>query len=348
MAVYPDSSTGKAPNVTNRERVIATLSHRQPDTIPHNIEFTQPAHAKMVEHYGDSDFVSGLGNALSILGTAPPSAWREVEPDVWNDQFGVQWDRSVDKDIGVVCNQVVTRDNLADVPFPDPHGAGRWTEYASLRADGKDEFWVSNLGFSLFERAWTLYGMENLLAAMLAEPAFVHQLLDRVLEFNLAIIGHACSYDIDAMLFGDDWGSQYGLITGIELWREFIGPRVRQMYQAVRAQGKYVFIHSCGKVDELFPDLIEAGLNSFNPFQPEVIDVFAAKRDYGDRLTFHGGISTQKTLPYGTPAQVREEVKRLLGEVGNNGGLIAAPAHAIPADAKPENIAAMIEVLQQQ
>ena len=334
--------------MTNHERVTATLNHQQPDAIPYNIGFTQQAHAKMVEYLGDPEFARGLGNALSFLGTASPDAWREVRPDVWEDQFGVQWDRSVDKDIGVVCNQVVTQDNLEEVASPDPDDPGRWTAYENVRAEGKDEFWVANLGFSLFERAWTLHGMENLLTAMVAEPDFAHRLLDRILEYNLAIIKHACSYDIDAMMFGDDWGSQYGLIMGIDLWRELIGPRVREMYQAVRAKGKYVFIHSCGKVDELFPDLIAAGLHCFNPFQPEVIDVSAAKRRYGDRLSFYGGISTQRTLPYGTPAQVREEVKRLLGEVGKDGGLIASPAHDIPADAKPENIAAMIEVLQQQ
>jgi uroporphyrinogen decarboxylase len=78
------------------------------------------------------------------------------------------------------------------------------------------------------------------------------------------------------------------------------------------------------------------------------MDVFAVKRAYGDRLTFYGGISTQKTLPYGTPAETRAEVRRLLDEIGRDGGYIASPAHAIPADARPENIAAMIEVLQNQ
>ncbi len=334
--------------MTNRERVIAALNHQQPDTIPYNIEFTQQARANMTQYYGDSEFESRLGSALSLLDLSPPSMWRQLRPDIWQDPFGVQWDRSVDKDIGVVCNQVITQDNFADVPFPDPHEPERWTNYATLRAHGKGEFWVANLGFSLFERAWTLYGMENLLGTMLTEPDFAHRLLDRILEYNLAIIERACSYDIDAMFFGDDWGSQVGLIMGADLWRNFIGPRVRQMYQAIRGKEKYVFIHSCGKVDELFPDLIDAGLTCFNPFQPEVIDVFEAKRNYGGRLSFFGGISTQRTLPYGTPAQVREEVKRLLGEVGKNGGYIAAPAHDIPADAKPENIAAMIETLQQQ
>jgi uroporphyrinogen decarboxylase len=148
------------------------------------------------------------------------------------------------------------------------------------------------------------------------------------------------------MMFGDDWGSQQGLIMGPRLWDAFIRPRVRDMYQAVRARGKYVFIHSCGKVQSLFPALIDCGLHCFNPFQPEVMDAFDMKRRYGARLSFYGGISTQKTLPYGTPGQVREEVRRLLHEVGKDGGYIAAPSHAIPGDAKAENIAAMIEVLR--
>ena len=101
-------------------------------------------------------------------------------------------------------------------------------------------------------------------------------------------------------------------------------------------------------MDEIFPELIECGLDMFNPFQPEVMDVFEIKKKYGDTLSFYGGISTQRTLPYGTVDEVKDEVKRLIDIVGKNGGYVASPAHAIPADAKPENIAAMIEILQNQ
>ena len=132
------------------------------------------------------------------------------------------------------------------------------------------------------------------------------------------------------------------------MWREFIGSRVKQMYAAVKAKGKFVFIHSCGKVQEVFSDLIDYGLDVFNPFQPEVMDPFEMKKKFGDRLSFFGGISTQRLLPYGTVQQVKGEVKRLLDVVGKDGGYIASPAHATPSDAKPENIAAMIEVLRNQ
>lgn len=334
--------------MTHRERVIAALEHRPPDEIPYNIGFTQKMRQRMADYYGDPDFEGRLGCSLTVLSTAHPDGWRETFPDIWQDEFGVRWNRTVDKDIGVVENRQVSPETIAEYRFPDPHDPARWACYPGVINDNPGQFIIANVGFSLFERAWTLYGMEDLLLDMMAEPDRVHRLLDRILEHNLARIEHACAFGIDAMMFGDDWGSQRGLIMGAQLWREFIGPRVREMYQSVRKHGKYVFIHSCGKVDELFPDLVEAGLHCFNPFQPEVIDVYEMKRRYRGSLSFYGGISTQHLLPYGSPGEVRDTVRRLLDEIGRDGGYIASPSHDIPPDARPENVAAMIEVLREQ
>lgn len=334
--------------MNNRERVIASLNHIQPDIVPYNIGFTQKAYEKMAKFYNDDNFAAKLGNCLVSISCESKDSWKEVRTDVWQDQFGVQWDRRIDKDIGIVCNRLVTPDNVDDYQFPDPDEPSRYAIYDQIIKANSENFIVANLGFSLFERAWTLTGMEELLSYMVIKEDFVHKLLDRILEFNLRIIENACSYDIDAMMFGDDWGHQYGLIMGPELWKQFIKPRIKQMYEKVKSKGKYVFIHSCGKVDEIFPDLIECGLDMFNPFQPEVMNVYEIKEKYGNTLSFYGGISTQKTLPYGTMDDVRNEVRMLIEKVGKNGGYIASPAHSIPGDAKPENIAAMIEVLQNQ
>jgi uroporphyrinogen decarboxylase len=119
------------------------------------------------------------------------------------------------------------------------------------------------------------------------------------------------------------------------------------MYGAVRAAGKAVFIHSCGDVDELFDELIELGLNCFNPFQPEVMDVAQLLQTYRGRLTFHGGLSTQRILPYGSADDVRAETRRLLA-LGADGGYIFAPAHAVEGDVPLENLVAMIEEMQNQ
>ena len=333
--------------MTNRERVIASLEHRQPDRTPYNIGFTQVAHERMVAYTGDPAFAEKLGNCLTGLTTALPNGWSEVEPGIWQDEFGVRWNRTVDRDIGVVCNTVVTPENLADYRWPDPDDPARYASCEAVIRGANDAFVLVDLGFSLFERAWTLCGMERLLEAMVLDPAFVHALLDAILAYNLRVIANACSHPIDAMMFGDDWGQQSGLIMGGRLWRTFIKPRVRQMYQAVRARGKYVFIHSCGKVDELFPDLIECGLQVFNPFQPEVIDVFEAKRRYGAELSFYGGISTQRTLPYGSREDVLRETDRLL-ELGRDGGYIFSPAHAVEGDVPLENMLALVDTVQRQ
>jgi uroporphyrinogen decarboxylase len=119
------------------------------------------------------------------------------------------------------------------------------------------------------------------------------------------------------------------------------------MYSLVRDAGKCVFIHSCGKVDELFDDLIDIGLNCFNPFQPEVMDVFDILKRYRGRLAFHGGLSTQRTLPYGSLEDVRNAMKKLL-DAGADGGYIFAPAHAVEGDVPLENMLAFIKILHAQ
>lgn len=334
--------------MTKKEIVIDSIKHSQAEVTPYHLDFTIPAHKKMCDYYNDSGFLSKIGNYLLSLNAEPDQAFVEIKPDIFTDSFGVNWNRTVDKDIGVVCNLSITPDTLKDYIFPDPDNPAIYNKFKKNIPGNEDKFIVANIGFSLFERSWTLAGMENVLMAMAVDKDFVNDLLDRILEYNLRVIENCCKFNIDAMMFGDDWGQQTGLIMGPKIWREFIKPRIRKMYELVKSKDKFVFIHSCGKVDEIFPDLIECGLDVFNPFQPEVIDVAEAKKKFGNNLTFYGGISIQHTLPFGTVKQTKDEVLKLLKVVGKNGGLIAAPSHAIPGDAKPENINAMIEILQNQ
>ncbi len=334
--------------MTVRERVIASLEHRQPDKTPYHITFTEPAREAMARFYGDPGFEAKLGNCLTILRTRLPEKEVPGRLGVWEDEFGVQWDKTVDADIGTVCNQRVTPENFASYRFPDPEDPARFAHFERDLAAAGDTFVLATIGFTLFERAWTLAGMENILVAMIEDRKFAHALFDRILEYDMAVTRRALEYPIDGMRFGDDWGQQRGLLTGPALWREYVKPRIRQLYGMVKERGKRVFIHSCGKVEELFPDMIECGVDVFNPFQPEVMDVYGVKKRHGGRISFFGGISTQKTLPYATVPEVKEEVRRLMERVGKDGGYIASPAHDTPKDARPENVAAMIEVLRGQ
>lgn len=342
--------------MTNRDRVLAALHHTTTDRIPYHVTFTKPAKARMAAYYGDPEFERNVGNCFTTrpgsdnawLRAQRPDAWTEVRPGIWRDEFGVEWDRSIDPDIGTVRNAPLEFDAIEDYPWPDPSDPERFSDFPDTIEAGRDGFVIVFHGWSLFERAWTLVGMEPLMIAMAANPARAHELFDRLLEFNLKLIDHICRYDVDAVRVGDDWGDQRGLIMGPELWREYIAPRIRAMIRAITTRGKYAVLHSCGRVNQVFPELIDYGLHMFNPFQPEVMDVVETMRLYRRKLCFYGGISTQRTLPYGTVQNTVDEVRRLLDATAGSGGLVAAPAHDIPPDARPENVAAMIDVLQNQ
>lgn len=332
--------------MTKRDVVKLALEGRPPPYVPWSFGFTHEALEKLQRHYGREDLTPVLGNHFAGVGSGIFKAV-DIGNGCVRDPFGVVWDRRADKDIGVVKGQVLPEPTLRGCRFPDPLSPDIFNGMAEQLAKEAERFRIFSIGFSLYERAWTLRGMEALMMDFIENPEFVHDLLRAIADYNIAQVREALKYDIDAVYFGDDWGAQHGLQMGPALWHEFIYPELTRMYKVVRDAGRYVFIHSCGDVDELFDDLVGIGLNCFNPFQPEVMDVEALMRQYRGRLSFHGGLSTQRTLPYGTVDDVRRETRRLL-ELGRQGNYIFAPAHAVEGDVPLENMLAFIDEVQAQ
>ncbi len=244
--------------MTKREVVRLVFEGKRPPYVPWSCGFTWEAHEKLVAHFGEGKLEGALQNHLLSLGR-DMGFFTDLGNGRVRDGFGVVWDRSVDRDIGQVENCLLPEPTLAGYDFPDPCD-GRFFEDMPERIESRgDLFRVFQIGFSLYERAWTLRGMENLLVDFIENPEFVHELFGTIADYNIAQTRKALEYDIDAVYFGDDWGQQTGLQMGPGLWREFIKPVLARMYGVVREAGKYVVIHSCGKVDELFDDLIGIG-----------------------------------------------------------------------------------------
>ncbi len=332
--------------MNKREVIHTVLTGEIPPYVPWSCGFTQEARVKLDEHFQPSEIEDVLQNHLLKLGS-DIGFFTDLGNNRFQDVFGVVWDRSLDKDIGNVEGCTLSEPTLRHYTFPDPLDPRFFVDIANRIAKYGDRFRVFQIGFSLYERAWTLRGIQNLLMDFYDHPDFVRELLYTIGEYNITQVKEALKYDIDAVYFGDDWGQQHGLQMGPKLWRSFIYPVLERMYRAVHEGDKYVFIHSCGDVDELFDDLIAIGVNCFNPFQPEVMDVPNLLRKYRGRMTFHGGLSTQNTLPYGTIEEVRAETQQLL-EMGREGGYIFAPAHDVEGDVVLENMLAFIELVQGQ
>jgi uroporphyrinogen decarboxylase len=332
--------------MNKRDVVEIVLKRQKPPYVPWSFSFTHEAREKLINYFHTEDLEDILGNHFLELGNGI-NLFSEKGDDRFEDVFGAVWNRSVDKDIGIVENFLLKEPSLRDYTFPDPCDNRFFNGISDRILKHPDRFRIFSIGFSLFERAWSLRGMENLLMDFYTNPGFVRCLLSSIADYNIAQIDKALKYDIDAVWLGDDWGQQHGLIMGPKLWREFIFPELKRMYRIVKDAGKYVMIHSCGDVDELFDDLISIGLDCFNPFQPEVMDVDFLLNKYRDKLAFCGGLSTQKTLPFGSIQDVKNEVEYLI-DLGLDGGYIFSPAHSVEGDVPLENMLVFIDGVKNQ
>jgi len=335
--------------MTRRERVLMAARHEEPDRVPYQIDLTAQAHARLVEHVGDPGYMDGIGNHLAygvydlfMDETAPGSGY-------FRDDFGVIWNRTDPlNDSGVVEGLVLPEASLEGFALPALDEARLRRQFEAGLAEAGDRCRVAEVGWGIFERAWALRGMENLLADMAAEPAFVEELFARIAGHLARVVEIALEYPFDIIYFGDDWGSQRGLILGPHHWRRYLKPHMRDLFGSVKARGRATALHSCGDIRALLPELAEIGLDIYQTFQPEVYDLGQTKHELGQTLAFWGGISTQQLLPYGTPAEVRAEVRRTLEIMGPGGGYIAGPTHAVPGDVPPENLVALAEALLEQ
>ncbi len=336
---------------TRRDAVIAALEHREVHPVPWSVSLTALEQDILCGYYqlSPAALQEKIGSYITSQDVVS-AAMEELGNERYRDYFGVIWNRSgPDKDIGVVENAVIEEVEEDCILLPPVPEAEIRRDLSAFCTQETDTFRVANFGFSLFERFWTLRGgLEYALMDFVAEPEFTKALLKAITDFNLKCLDIILEYPVDAVLFGDDWGQQKGLIMGPKHWRNFLRPCLAAMYKKVHDAGKFVLQHSCGDISQVYPDLIEVGLNAHQTFQPEIFDVDEMKALYGDRLTFWGAISTQRLLPFATPEEVESETRRLIALLGKGGGYIAAPTHAVPYDVPAENFDAMLKVFQNQ
>jgi len=311
--------------MTRREIVYEALAHRETDRLPYRLEFTGGATEKLKAHYGTDDIDAAIGNY--ILCVYPPW-WGFMNPPA---SFRAE----------------ATPDDL-----PPVQGRGSFEAFGEqlkkLRAE-TDYYILATIYAFNFEKAWMLRGMENFMVDMIRAPEFVHTFLDRIRDLNLAMLQLLLGcQEIDGFMLGSDWGCQRGLLMKPELWRTFIREREAVCYRLVRQAGKHVWVHSCGNVIAVIPELIQIGLQALNPVQSETMDLQTLKSSFGGRLTFWGGVSTQRTLPYGTPEEVRAEVERVIEIMAPGGGYVLGPAQQIQEDVPLENMLAFIEAARQR
>jgi uroporphyrinogen decarboxylase len=246
-----------------------------------------------------------------------------------------------------------TIDDIENYSWPDPTSPGRvdglLEEVKKLYYD-TDYVIVAQANVAgVFELSCWLCGFERILMDLALNPEFIHKLYSKILELQLKYVENYYSVIgkyIHIVQLGDDIGTQNGPFFSLDFYREFVKPYEKKYISAIKQfTTAKIFMHTCGSVYDFIPDLIDAGVDILNPVQTRAkrMEPERLKKDFGNQIVFHGAIDEQRVLPFGTPDDVKKEVKYKIEILGKNGGYILAPSHNIQDDTPPENIVAMLD-----
>lgn len=334
--------------LTRKERMRRAVSYEPVDRIPTQINYTADMGREMAAHFNVSveELPAFLGNHMVRVDLSAPISLSE-DGSVAFDWWGVGFDTAEEGYFAAV-SPLQENNDLDSFAWPDPLEAGLLAG-AEKRIElyGDDYFITPNFGFALFERAWTLRGFEQFFMDMATDAAYTNELLDRITDIQLALIHRYLDLGVDGAYFGDDYGAQKNLLFSPRMWRTFMKPRLARLFAPFRERGLPVLMHSDGQIQKILPDLVEIGLTTLNPVQPEVLDHAWLRENFGGELAFYGGISTQTVLPYGSPDEVKTAAAECAAALAPDGtGLLIAPSHRMMSDIPMANVEAMLEAFK--
>jgi uroporphyrinogen decarboxylase len=371
-------------SLSSCERVKLCLEHREPDRVPIDLGsgrqtsiYLEP-YLKTGERLGlghlevalsprdvvdrfDERFLKSLDIDFRRVSLRDVSEDKALEPDgMRRDVWGIGW-----KNTGAFWSPVdhplkdATLDDLQRYPWPDPMDERR---FKGVREEA--EFLYRNTPYALIAKepshiygvltqAIYLRGMENFFVDLALNKEFASELMEKVSAYHFKLYGRyleEVGEFVQMVHTSDDLGTQTAPYFSLEMYREMIKPKQKELMAHIKDKTEAkIFYHSDGAISTLIDDLMEIGVDILNPIEPAVkgMDPSILKKSFGEKLSFHGGISQQQVLSKGTPDQVREEVKQRIRELGRGGGYILAAAQTIVPEIPAENIIEMFRAARQ-
>ncbi|MBW2659872.1 MAG: uroporphyrinogen decarboxylase [Deltaproteobacteria bacterium] len=374
-------------SMTRRERVIATLEHREPDRVPLSMSITIDAYQNLKRYLGielEEDFRPdrwagvpvhplvaekfGLDAVLLPTGNSNISTKQSKNPDKWYDEWGVELTKKALPGGGYINEMTccplksATVRDLADYKWPDPYNRsaveGIREFYRHIHND-TDFAIFSNFGGSIFRRAQYLRGIETFLLDLKENPEFAEALLEKICKIQLARIGmlmEAAGKYVDVLcLGGEDMGNQENPVISLQMFRAMVKPHLEKLWVYTKKKlleknpRAKIMRYSCGAVKTFIPDLIEMQVDVLDPVQPpaEDMDLFEMKAEFGNKLIFQGGIDAQHMLPFGTVEEIHEHIKKQIRALAPGGGYICAPSYNVQGNVPPENLIAMRDAVEE-
>jgi uroporphyrinogen decarboxylase len=368
--------------MSSRERVLKSINHVEPDRCPTYTWMNSHALRKLARYLGvadGADVTSTDGVRDAVEEALGIDRWRRVNlpiegaetreerlrrliPDPYLEMENV----SIDS-IGCVVREHPDRTYFEDVlwrpleeiqdptevddyPFQMPEfiklDDATMDQVAELKQE--DAVVVGQVP-QPFSTTWRLRGMENAMCDLLVNPVMTERIYDRLYAFNTAYCVTLAKAQVDVVQIVGDIAMQDRLMMSPKTWRRYDKPRLADLIAEVKRANPntYVYMHTDGKVTDIIPDLVEVGLEILNPIQPECQDPIEVKNKWGDRLVLHGAVSNQRSIPLGTPQDVKDEVRYLLEHCGKGGGFVIGPSNVLLPEYPAENIVAMYQAVSE-
>ncbi|MBI5966438.1 MAG: hypothetical protein HY882_01085 [Deltaproteobacteria bacterium] len=366
--------------LTSRERFTLALNHKEPDRVPIDLgsiastirtvaaydrlrNYMGLALDKRIRHFADEHIIPDeeILQALHVdtlyLRMNVPKTWERVRLDRYTvvDEWGVPWYKAPGSFYTFPISHPMKTASMEEIekfPWPDPNEPSR---FEGLREKAKQLFTRTDYalvadgitGVGVFDMSWHLRGMENIFLDMIINPGFTEALFQRLTDYYVTVYRNymqAVGEYIHMVIYYEDLSGQDGPLMSPDLYRKFIKPCHRRIFQAIKEYtAAKLCVHTCGSIYAFLDDYVELGVDVLNPVQISArdMDPHRLKQKYGSALTFHGAIDTQRFLPRATPVQVQEEVRRMIIILGSGGGYLFTSCHSIQPDVPPENIVAL-------
>ncbi|MGO9310759.1 MAG: uroporphyrinogen decarboxylase family protein [Spirochaetia bacterium] len=366
--------------MTPRDRLMRALDRREPDRVPIDLgnsatSIHRTAYARLKEYFGmepsEPTIIDSMQQVVRVeeevlrrfsvdtrqLFLRPAKGWRRESDGSCQDEWGIRYRPGAGGNYYDMYEHPLaefSREDLDRFPWPDPEDPRR---IAGLAQEAADLHENSPYGIVLNGFSETIFGLPSWLRGhaqfymdFLINVDFLEELLDRMLDYALrlarAALSAVGSY-VHVIKVADDLGTENGLMISPEHYRKFIKPRQKRFYEFLKENSAAkILIHSCGAIADIIPDLAEIGVDAINPVQVSArgMDSKELKARFGDRISFWGGgCDTQRVLPFGSVAEVTEEVRRRTHDLAPGGGFVFTPVHNIQFDIPPEKIAALYE-----
>ena len=342
--------------MTKRENLLNALRRQNPKYVPYSLVLCDAQQEIFQAKTGSTDYLEYFGACHRVIrldATKHPHDYSQFHPNLpqgaWINDWGVGHAPGSVAHFSRMIHPMAhftTPDEVWAFPTPDITADYRYVGVAeSVKKYHSTGIATKFYAIQLFEPAWYWYGLDNFLCGMMQDDEMVHAMMEKMTALKEEQAKKVAATGVDIIVFGDDVGTQRGMMMSLELWDKWVKPYTKRIIRAAKAVNPDVlaYYHTDGAVEEIIPGLIDIGVDILNPVQPECMCPAKIKARYGDKLSFWGTVGTQTTMPFGTTADVRREVRARIDTVGCGGGFVIAPTHVIEPEVPWENIVAFVE-----